>query len=107
FMKEVFSRILVTLLLILIYFGTITVTTFLNMLVLLYLVRTLVMIVYGLGLQRLKFNFRLPSNTWEIVGYSALIILGGSAAIVLLEVDKVMINQFIEIENVAYYSVAG
>lgn len=107
FMKEVFSRVLVTLLLILIYFGTITVTTFLNMLVLLYLVRTLVMIVYGLGLQRLKFNFRLPSNTWEIVGYSALIILGGSAAIVLLEVDKVMINQFIEIENVAYYSVAG
>lgn len=28
-------------------------------------------------------------------------------AVVLLEVDKVMINQFIEIENVAYYSVAG
>ena len=33
--------------------------------------------------------------------------MGGSAAIILLEIDKVMINQFIEIENVAYYSVAG
>jgi O-antigen/teichoic acid export membrane protein len=33
--------------------------------------------------------------------------LGGSAATILLEIDKVMINQFIEIENVAYYSVAG
>lgn len=107
FLKEVFSRILVTLLLLMVYFDVITVITFLNALVLLYLVRTLIMIVYGLGLQRLKFNFRFPSNTWEIVGYSALIILGGSAAIVLLEVDKVMINQFIEIENVAYYSVAG
>lgn len=107
FMKEVFSRIVVTLLLILIYFDLITVITFLDALVWLYLVRTLAMIVYGLGLQGLKFNFKFPVNTGEIVGYSALIILGGSAAIVLLEVDKVMINQFIEIENVAYYSVAG
>lgn len=107
FMKEVFSRILVTLLLILIYFDVITVLGFLDALALLYLVRTLVMMVYCMGLQRLKLNFKFPVNTWEIVGYSALIILGGSAAIVLLEVDKVMINQFIEIENVAYYSVAG
>ena len=107
FMKEVFSRILVTLLLTMIYFDVITVITFLDALALLYLMRTLIMIVYALGLQRLKFNFKLPPNTWEIVGYSTLIILGGSAAIVLLEVDKVMINQFIEIENVAYYSVAG
>ncbi|TFG76339.1 MAG: lipopolysaccharide biosynthesis protein, partial [Flavobacteriales bacterium] len=43
----------------------------------------------------------------NIIKYSALIILGGSTAIVLLEVDKVMLNQFIKIENVAYYSVAS
>ncbi len=107
FMKEVFSRLVVALLLFMVYMKIISVLTFLNALVGMYLLRTLLMQIYALRLQQLKFNFNWPSNTREIVNYSALIILGGSAAIVLLEVDKVMINQFIEIENVAYYSVAG
>ncbi|MCK0189299.1 polysaccharide biosynthesis C-terminal domain-containing protein [Arenibacter sp. F20364] len=107
FMKEVFSRIVVTLLLLLIYFEIISVLTFLNALVGMYILRTLIMQVYALRLLNLKLDFNLPSNTREIISYSTLIILGGSAAIVLLEVDKVMINQFIEIKNVAYYSVAG
>src|SRR5690606_22082299 len=66
FMKEVFSRILVTLLLLMVYFDVITVLTFLDALALLYIIRTLVMIIYGLGLERLKFNFKLPPNTREI-----------------------------------------
>ncbi len=107
FMKEVFSRVVVTLLLLLVYAEVISVMAFLNALVLQYLLRTLIMMVYAFKLQQLKLNFKLPTNTKAMVSYSALIILGGSAAIVLLEVDKVMINQFIEIENVAYYSVAG
>ncbi|MDX1362949.1 MAG: polysaccharide biosynthesis C-terminal domain-containing protein [Arenibacter latericius] len=107
FMKEVFSRIIITTLLLLIYLDVISVVTFLNILVLIYLFRALIMMGYALKLQGLKLNLKLPDNTMEMVSYSALIILGGSAAIVLLEVDKVMINQFIEIENVAYYSVAG
>ncbi len=107
FMKEVFSRLVVALLLFMVYLKFISVLTFLNALVGMYLLRTLIMQVYALRLQQLRFNFNWPGNTREIVNYSALIILGGSAAIVLLEVDKVMINQFIEIENVAYYSVAG
>ncbi|MCM4166175.1 hypothetical protein KCTC52924_03097 [Arenibacter antarcticus] len=107
FMKEVFSRITVSILLLLIYVDVISVLSFLNALVLLYLLRTLIMMFYAFKLQHLKLNFKLPPNTMAMVSYSALIILGGSAAIVLLEVDKVMLNQFIEIENVAYYSVAG
>lgn len=107
FMKEVFSRITVTFLLLLIYIEVITVMTFLNALVMLYLLRTLIMMAYALKVQRIRLNFEFPANAKEMVSYSALIILGGSAAIILLEVDKVMINQFIEIENVAYYSVAG
>ena len=31
--------------------------------------------------------------------------MGGSTAIILLEIDRFMINQFIQIENVAYYTV--
>src|SRR5690606_35565201 len=107
FMKEIFSRIVVSLLLLMVYWDLISALSFLNALVGIYVLRTLIMQVYALRLRNLKLDFNLPDNTRKIINYSALIILGGSAAIVLLEVDKVMINQFIEIKNVAYYSVAG
>ena len=107
FMKEVFSRVGVTLLLFLLYFDVISVEAFIPAAVGLYLLRTLIMAVYAFGVRRPRLVFDFPKNTRNILVYTTLIILGGSAAIVLLEIDKVMINQFIEIENVAYYSVAG
>ncbi len=107
FMKEVFGRAGVTILLLLIYFDVISVETFLKLLVALYLFRTLIMKIYAFGIKMPKLGFSFPKNTRTILSYSAFIILGGSAAIVLLEIDKVMINQYIQIENVAYYSVAS
>ncbi|WP_165749581.1 lipopolysaccharide biosynthesis protein [Cellulophaga sp. Z1A5H] len=106
FLKEVFTRIGVTILLIMVYFNWISVDTFLISLVILYILRMLIMKFYAYSLQMPVLSFKFPANTKTIIQYSALIILGGSAAVVLLEVDKVMINQFIKIENVAYYSVA-
>jgi O-antigen/teichoic acid export membrane protein len=106
FMKEVFNRIVVMVLLVLVHFEFISVTVFLKALVALYLLRTILMKVYAYRLRMPKLNFSLPSNTKSIINYSALIILGGSAAIIILEIDKFMINQFIQIENVAYYGVA-
>ncbi|MCJ7468054.1 MAG: oligosaccharide flippase family protein [Maribacter sp.] len=107
FMKEVFSRIGITFLLLLIYFGIISVETFLKAMVGMYLLRTLIMNWFAFSLRRPVFRLDFPKNMRAILIYSTLIILGGSAAIILLEIDKVMINQFIEIKNVAYYSVAG
>jgi O-antigen/teichoic acid export membrane protein len=107
FMKEVFNRAGVTILLLLIYFEVISVETFLKSMVALYLLRTLIMKIYAYSLKMPKVSLHFPKNTGSILAYSAFIILGGSAAIVLLEIDKVMINQYIRIENVAYYSVAA
>lgn len=107
FMKEVFSRVGVTLLLVFLYFDLIGVEVFIPIAVGIYLLRTLIMALYAFSVRRPRLVFEAPENTRNILVYSALIIMGGSAAIVLLEIDKVMINQFIEIENVAYYSVAG
>lgn len=107
FMKEIFCRVGATLLLVLLYFDFITVDFFIKALVGLYLVRTLIMKLYAYRLRMPKLSFAFPKNTVDIVKYSALIILGASTSVVLLEIDKVMINQFIKIENVAYYSVAG
>lgn len=106
FMKEVFVRLGVTILLLLVYFKFISVDTFLMAMVGLYLLRTLVMKLYAYHLKRPRPDFNFPKNFRAILVYSSLIILGGSAAVILLEVDKFMINQYIEIENVAYYTVA-
>ncbi|WP_411030898.1 lipopolysaccharide biosynthesis protein [Spongiimicrobium sp. 3-5] len=106
FMKEVFVRLGVTVLLIILYLDFITVTTFLKALVALYLLRTIIMKLYAYSLKRPRLHFKFPKNTSTILKYSFLIIIGGSTAVVLLEIDRFMINQFIKIENVAYYSVA-
>ncbi len=106
FMKEVFNRIGVMFLLFLVYFDVISVDFFLKALVALYLVRTLIMKLYAYNLKMPKLNFRFPTNIRAILNYSVLIILGGSAAVIILEIDKVMLNQYIQIENVAYYGVA-
>ncbi|UJH67163.1 lipopolysaccharide biosynthesis protein [Allomuricauda sp. SCSIO 65647] len=106
FMKEVFVRLGVSALLGFYYFGWIDLDVFLKALVGLYLLRTVIMKIYAYLLYFPKLSFHFPKETKEILTYSILIILGGSAALILLEIDKVMINQFIAIENVAYYSVA-
>lgn len=106
FMKEVFVRVGVSLLLILLYMEIVGVDFFLKALVVLYLLRTLLMKLYAFSLRRPKIRFNWPKNTISMVNYSILIILGGSTAVILLEIDRFMINQFIPIQNVAYYTVA-
>ena len=93
-------------LLLILYFELISLGTFFKLLVVLYAVRTVIIMLYAYSLRKPKLTFQFPENTGEILYYSLLIILGGSAALILLEIDKVMLNQFISIENVAYYGVA-
>ncbi|PWL39050.1 sugar isomerase [Flagellimonas aquimarina] len=106
FMKEVFGRIAVAILLLLLYFDIVSLDSFFKCLVGLYILRTIIIKLYAYSIRFPRFKFNFPSNTKEILVYTFLIILGGSAALILLEIDKVMLNQFIKIENVAYYGVA-
>lgn len=107
FLKEIFCRVGQSVLLVLLYFGYIEIEGFVTALVGFYLVRMFIMKLYAYRLRMPKLQFSFPANRWDIVKYSGLIILGGSTAIVLMEVDKVMLNNFLELENVAYYGVAG
>ena len=106
FMKEVFVRVGVSVLLLLLYADVITVSFFLYALVGLYLLRTVIMKLVAYSLEFPELTIRKSVVTREIFTYSFLIILGGSTAIILLEIDRFMINQFIQINNVAYYTVA-
>ncbi|WP_435313286.1 lipopolysaccharide biosynthesis protein [Cellulophaga fucicola] len=106
FMKEVFGRLCIAILLVLVYYNVITVDFFLKALVAVYVLRMVIMKIYAFTLEMPSFSFKLPNNYVSIVKYSALIILGGSAAVILLEIDKFMLNQYVEIENVAFYGVS-
>ena len=106
FMKEVFHRVGAMLLLFSVYFNLISVEQFLMGLVLTYVLRTIIMMFYAFGKRFPVLRFDGVNNRTAIIKYSTLIIIAGSIATLILDVDKVMLNNYIEIEKVAYYSVA-
>lgn len=106
FMKETFHRIITTILLFALYFDIINVEQLIYMLVGGYFVRLVIMAVYALNLKPLVIRFKNQSKLSQILKYSFLIIIAGSIANIILEIDKFMIAFYIPIENVAYYAVA-
>lgn len=104
--KEIFARLCTSILLILIYFKQITDEQFIYAVVIIWGIRTLLMLFYALHLYKPKLTFVRLKNFKEIIHYSFYIILAGSAGFILLEIDKFMIPQIQEgISKVAYYSV--
>jgi O-antigen/teichoic acid export membrane protein len=71
-----------------------------------YLVITIIMFFYAMKVRPIVFSLRFPANSKAVFTYSIFIILSGSIANMLLDIDKTMIAQYIKIENIAYYSVA-
>ena len=106
FLKEVFARICISVGLILVFLDYLSVDGFLKVLVGVYLLRTIIMKLYAYSLSRPRLTLNFPSNKASIIGYSSFILIGGSVAVILLEIDRFMINQIIPIENVAYYTVS-
>jgi len=107
FMKEVFHRVGVMILLFCVYFMWITVEQFILGIVLVYVLRTLIMKLYAYSIKLPVIRFKKVPNLKAVLNYSALIIIAASVAVLLLDIDKVMIGKLIpRIENVAYYGVA-
>lgn len=106
FMKEVFHRLCITILLLAVYFSFITVETFIYAMAGVFVLRMGIMKVYAFSLYLPKFRFQLPNNSGSVFKYSALILIAGSVAMILLDLDKVMIEHYLPIENVAVYGIA-
>jgi O-antigen/teichoic acid export membrane protein len=104
--KEVLLRIFISIFLFAVYFKWITPLEFINSLMGIYLITTLVMFFYAMKVRSITYSFKIPHNSKEVFIYSLFIILSGSIANMLLDIDKTMINQYIKIENIAYYTVA-
>lgn len=106
FMKEVFHRVGISLLLVTVYFGWLSVQNFVYAVSAIFVIRMLAMMLYAFRLYFPKLSLQFPQNRSFILKYSALILIAGSVAMVLLDLDKVMIERFLPIEMVAVYGIA-
>jgi len=106
FMKEVFHRLSVLFLFVLIYFEVIDVSQFIYAVIIVYGIRLVIMMLYAFSIKRPMFRLGKVPNLSSILKYSLLIILAGSVANIILEIDKFMIGEILSIDNVAYYGVA-
>lgn len=106
FMKEVFHRVGILFLFVLIYFEWLSVNQFIYGVVIVYIMRTIIMMLYAFSIRRPKIKFGKIPNLSSIIKYTLLIIIAGSVANIILEIDKFMIGQYIQIEKVAFYGVA-
>lgn len=106
FMKEVFHRVGVLFLFLCIYQEWMDVSQFIYGVIVVYIIRTFVMMLYAFNIRRPVFRFHKIPNLSSILQYTLLIIIAGSVASIILEIDKFMIGELSEIENVAYYGVA-
>ncbi|RZS93612.1 polysaccharide biosynthesis C-terminal domain-containing protein [Aquimarina brevivitae] len=106
-LKELFLRLWLFLGLFLVYFSVITVTQFVYSLVVAYIIRMLIMLGYAIRLQKVKLTFSLPSNYSKVLKYSFLILIAGSVATLLIDLDKTMLERYLPIENVAKYGICA
>ena len=105
-LKEIYPRVSVLTLLILVSFGLIQKEDFVWWLTGLYYLRLLIMVMYSLSVYKPKFSLSPTENFKEIISYSIYILLAGSAASLLIDIDKYMIPQKEAISQTAYYAVA-
>ncbi|GIZ10524.1 lipopolysaccharide biosynthesis protein [Flavobacterium sp. UMI-01] len=106
FIKEVGLRIFSLLALIGVYYKWITVVDFVYVTAGIYFLALIVTMWYAFRIKQPNFQFTIPQNVKEILEYTFYIILSGSVANLLLDGDKIMLNQYMLIDNIAYYSVA-
>ena len=105
-LKEIFIRVAVTMLLVLLYFNKITEHEFVMYLMFFYGLRVLIMAWYSLKDTYKELVWKLPSNASSIIKYVMFVVLSASISFLFLEIDKVMVSQLIDLSNVAYYAVA-
>jgi len=106
FLKEVFHRVGVMLLLVAVYFGVIDFHQLMWGVFWVYALRMFLMFISAFYVRRPTFAWGLPQGKKEVFLYSLFVILSGSVASVLMDIDKFMLNQYLPISEIAVYNVA-
>lgn len=106
FIKEVGLRLVSTIALVGLYFKWMNLVQFVYFTAGIYFVAFIVTMLYAFYIKKPKFQINIPVNVKSVMEYTFYIILSGSVANLLLDGDKLILNQYMKIENIAYYSVA-
>ena len=106
FLKEVFHRIGVMLLLLAIYLEWIDFQQLMWGVFWVYALRMLLIFAFAFYTHRPQLAWGLPTNKKDVFLYSLFVILSGSVASVLMDIDKFMLNQYLPIGEIAVYNVA-
>ncbi|MDN3673986.1 oligosaccharide flippase family protein [Flavobacterium branchiarum] len=106
FIKEVGLRLFSSFALVGLYFNWITLIQFVYITAAIYFLAFIVTMFYAFSIKKPNFQITIPENVKSVMEYTFFIILSGSVANLLLDGDKLMLNQYMKIENIAYYSVA-
>jgi O-antigen/teichoic acid export membrane protein len=106
FIKEVGLRLFSMIALIGVYYKWISVIDFIYITAGIYFLAFLITMLYAFHIKKPHFQFGIPVNVKNILEYTFYIILSGSVANLLLDGDKIILNQYMKLENIAYYSVA-
>jgi O-antigen/teichoic acid export membrane protein len=106
FVKEVLLRVFISIFLLAVYFDWISNIQFVYSLVFIYFTMMLLMALVAFKVRKPQFHLKFPKEKKEVIIYSSFIIFSSSIAVLLLDIDKFMIGQYIPINEAAYYSVA-
>ncbi len=106
FVKEVLLRIFISIFLFAVYFDFMSPKQFVFALMGIYFLTLIAMFFYAMKVKKPHLKLIFPDNVKAILTYCFFIILSGSVATLLLDVDKFMLNFYINIDNIAFYSVA-
>lgn len=107
FLNEVFLKIYSLIVLIFYWQGFIDFDLFLKIFFFGYLVKFFILLLLQLYQKRLYFEFdisELPIK--KMLGFGFFVILGSTSALLISKVDILMIGSYIDLEHVAYYTIA-
>ena len=105
-LKEIYPRLSILILLLLYAAEVINLNTFFGLLVVLYYLRLALMIVIAFRIKLPKFNFQKPKNLNELLRYSLYLVLAASAGSLIIDIDKSMLSQYLDISQTGFYAVA-
>ncbi|AUC81305.1 polysaccharide biosynthesis C-terminal domain-containing protein [Lacinutrix sp. Bg11-31] len=105
-MKEIFHRVCILFLLLALHYQLLTVEQFITAIAIVYVVRMVIMKLYAFSIRFPKLDFKFNFEVFSVLKYSFLIIIAGSVAMLMLDLDKTMLGKLIEIKKIAYFNVA-
>ena len=106
-LDEVFLKIYSLIILLLHGSKVLSFSEFLHFFILGYAIKMLILIIlqYKYSRTSLDFNFK-DLQLKELFDFGLYVIVGGASAMLISKVDMIMINKYLDLEHVAYYTIA-